>query len=101
VRGIPRDLLHRRGDWSAWRTALAAPGRFLRASGDAVRNHFARSGGRHGDLSHDFPGDLLRANRRGALQGWFAYPVARAHGPAAPRSCRPRASFRGEGDFVL
>jgi cellulose synthase/poly-beta-1,6-N-acetylglucosamine synthase-like glycosyltransferase len=51
--------------------------KFLRASGDAVRNHFARTGGRHGDLSEDFPRDLLRANRRGLLQGWFAYPVAR------------------------
>jgi glycosyltransferase involved in cell wall biosynthesis len=52
-------------------------GRFLRASGVAVRNHLALSGGRHGDLSRDFPADLTRANRRGFWQGWFAYPVAR------------------------
>lgn len=51
-------------------------GRFLRASRDAARNHLAR-GGRHGDLGEDFPPDLLRANRRGLLQGWFAYPAAR------------------------
>ena len=52
-------------------------GRFLRASGDAARTHLARAGGRHGDLSGDFPPELLRANRRGLRQGWFAYPVAR------------------------
>jgi glycosyltransferase involved in cell wall biosynthesis len=50
---------------------------FLRAAGDAVRNHLARRGGRHGDVDLDFPRELLRANRKGALQGWFAYPVAR------------------------
>jgi hypothetical protein len=53
-------------------------GSFLRAGSDAVRNHFARSGGRHGDLSEDFPRDLLKANRRGLLQGFGAYPAARA-----------------------
>ena len=53
-------------------------GKFLRAMGDAVRNHFARTGGRHGDLSEDFPRDLLEANRRGLLRGCFAYPAARA-----------------------
>jgi hypothetical protein len=53
-------------------------GKFLRAMGDAVRNHFARTGGRHGDLSEDFPRDLLKANRRGLLRGCFAYRVARA-----------------------
>jgi glycosyltransferase involved in cell wall biosynthesis len=52
-------------------------GTFLRASRHAIRNHFARTGGRHGDLSDDFPRDLLRANRRGLLQGWFVYPVVR------------------------
>jgi len=53
------------------------PVRFLRASGDAARNHLSRRGDRHGDVSHDFPRELLRANRKGALRGWFAYPVAR------------------------
>lgn len=50
---------------------------YHRASGDAVRNHLARAGGRHGDLSGGFPRDLLRANRKGFRQGWFAYTVAR------------------------
>lgn len=62
--------------------------RFLWASGAAVRNHFARTDGRHGDLGDDFPRDLLRANRRGLLQGWFAYPVARVRARRMRRTDR-------------
>lgn len=78
---IAEGILPGRGLTAHYASVLAnrpgGAGRFLRASGVAVSNHLARSGGRHGDLSEDFPLYLISANRRGFRQGLFVYPLAR------------------------
>ena len=51
----------------------------LRIGGRAVIDHFSRGGRQFGELSDDFPRQLLWANRIGLLQGPFTYATAQVH----------------------
>ena len=106
----PSAIVHHyhRKDYAALRSTLRGYGRgltsfytsmlvhrpggtaeLLRIGGQAVMDHFSRGGRQFGELSDDFPHQLLWANRIGLLQGPFTYAAAQVHARrlrrAAPR----------------
>lgn len=96
----PTAIVHHyhRKDYAALRSTLQGYGRgltsfyasmlvhrpggtaeLLRVGGQAVIDHFSRGGRQFGELSDDFPRELLWANRIGLLQGPFTYAAAQVH----------------------